>query len=161
MYECGVRLNRMEADGTVRKVAELYLVDAMTFAEAEGRMVKELHNEVDDGFDVAAIRRTSYAEALRSGKDDADAWFKAKVNFITVNEKSGKEKRHACHYIIEAADFDDARKTIGEHLRGSVVDYEIATVDKTKIVDIFAPHWQSEANRTLEQTETTEKEEQR
>lgn len=140
MYECGVRLNRMEADGTVKRVTEQYLVDAVTFAEAEGRMVKELHDEVDDGFDVAAIRRTSYVEAVRSGKDDADTWFKAKVNFITVDEKSGREKRHACHYIIEAADFDDARKAIGEHLRGTLVDHEIAPVDKTKIVDVFAPH---------------------
>lgn len=136
MYECGVRHNKAE-DGTMKKVTELYLADAMTFAEAEARMVKELHNDADDGFDVVTIKRTNYTAAVRSGKDDADTWFKAKVNFITLNEKTEREKRHPYYYIIEAADFDDARQAIGEHLRDSLVDYEIATVDKTKIVDIF------------------------
>lgn len=137
MYECGVRYNKTSDDGTLKRVTELYIVDALSFAEAEARVAGQFHNEVDDNFDVATIKRTNYTAAVRSDLDEADTWFKAKVNFITVDERTGKEKRLPDYYIIEAADFDDARNAIVRHLEGTVTDYEIATIDKTKVVDIF------------------------
>ncbi len=137
LYECGVRYEKVGDNGMKHMVTELYLVDALSFAEAEARVAGQLHNEVDDSFDVATIKRTNYSNAVRSLSDDADTWFKVKVNLITVDVKTGKEKRQPIYYIMEASDIDNARKAVVKYMEGSMADYEIATLDATKIVDFF------------------------
>ena len=92
LYECGIRYERTMPNGMSKKVTELYLVDACSFAEAEGRITKEMEPYISGDFDVVTIKRTNYSEIV-DGLSTADKWFKAKLVFITVDEKSGKEKK--------------------------------------------------------------------
>lgn len=136
LYECGIRYERTMENGMTKKVTELYLVDALSFAEAEGRITKEMEPYISGDFDVVTIKRTNYSEIVE-GLSTADKWFKAKLNFITIDEKSGKEKKQAVHFIVRATDINNAHICVVEHMKGSMIDYEIATLDETKIMDLF------------------------
>ena len=137
LYECGIRYERTMPNGMSKKVPELYLVDACSFAEAEGRITKEMEPYISGDFDVVTIKRTNYSEIVENGADSADKWFKAKLVFITVDEKSSKEKKTTTHFIVSASDINNAHFCVVEHMKGSVMDFEIATLDETKIMDIF------------------------
>ena len=136
LYECGVRYNKTEDNGMTKKVAELYLVDACSFAEAEARIIGELSYTNSSDIDVVSIKRTNYSEIVE-GLSSADKWFKAKLVFVTLDEKSGKEKKQAVYVIVHASDITKAHSSVVEHMKGSVMDYEIATLDETKILDLF------------------------
>lgn len=137
LYECGIRYERTMENGMNKKVTELYLVDACSFAEAEGRITKEMEPYISGDFDVVTIKRTNYSEIVENGADSADKWFKAKLVFITVDEKYSKEKKTTTHFIVSASDINNAHICVVEHMKGSVMDFEIATLDETKIMDIF------------------------
>ena len=137
LYECGVRYEKTADNGMTKKVTELYLVDACSFAEAEGRITKEMQPYISGDFDVVTIKRTNYSEIEENSDISADKWFKAKLMFVTIDEKSGKEKKQAVYFIVRASDIDNAHRVVVEHMKGSVMDYEIATLDETKIMDLF------------------------
>ena len=136
LYECGVRYNKTADNGMTKKVTELYLVDACSFAEAEARIIGELSYADSSDIDVVSIKRTKYS-GIVEGLSSADKWFKAKLVFVTLDEKSGKEKKQAVHFIVHASDINDANFSVVDHMAGSVMDYEIATLDETKIIDLF------------------------
>lgn len=136
LYECGVRYERTMENGMTKKVTELYLVDALSFAEAEGRITNEMEPYISGEFDVVTIKRTNISEIVE-GLSTADKWFKAKLRYITIDEKTGKEKKQAVHFIVRASDINNAHICVVEHMKGSVMDYEIATLDETKIMDLF------------------------
>jgi len=137
LYECGVRYEKTADNGMTKKVTELYLVDACSFAEAEGRITKEMEPYISGDFDVVTIKRTNYSEIVENTDLSADKWFKAKLVFISLDEKSGKEKKQAVHFIVRATDINNAHFFVVDHMAGSVMDYEIATLDETKIMDLF------------------------
>lgn len=137
LYECGVRYERTMANGMSKKVTELYLVDACSFAEAEGRIRKEMEPFISGDFDVVTIKRTNYSEIVENGADSADKWFKAKLMFVTYDEKTAKEKKQTVYFIVKASDINNAHTVVVQHMKTSFVDYEIATLDETKIMDLF------------------------
>lgn len=137
LYECGVRYERTMENGMTKKVTELYLVDACSFAEAEGRITNEIIPYISGDFDVVTIKRTNYSEIVENGADSADKWFRAKLMFVTFDEKSAKEKKQAVYFIVKAFDINNAHTMVVERMKTSVVDYEIATLDETKIMDLF------------------------
>lgn len=132
LYECGVRYERTMENGMTKKVTELYLVDALSFAEAEGRVTNEMEPYISGDFDVVTIKRTNISEIVE-GLSTADKLFKS----IIIDEKTGKEKKQAVHFIVRASDINNAHICVVEHMKGSVMDYEIATLDETKIMDLF------------------------
>lgn len=136
LYECGVRYERTMENGMTKKVTELYLVDALSFAEAEGRITNEMEPYISGDFDVVTIKRTNISEIVE-GLSTADKWFKDNLMYITIDEKTGKEKKQAVHFIVRASDINNAHICVVEHMKGSVMDYEIATLDETKIMDLF------------------------
>lgn len=137
LYECGVRYERTMENGMTKKVTELYLVDACSFAEAEGRITKEMKPYISGDFDVVSIKRTNYSEIVENGADSADKWFKAELMFVTLDEKTAKEKKQTVYFIVKASDINNAHTVVVGHMKGSVMDYEIATLDETKIMDLF------------------------
>lgn len=134
LYECGVRYERTMANGITKKVTELYLVDALSFTEAEGRITKEMKPFYSGDFDVVTIKRTNYSEIAEN--DKGDKWFRAKLLYITLDDK-GREKKTATHFIVRATDINNAHTVVVQHMKTSFVDYEIATLDETKIMDLF------------------------
>lgn len=137
-YECKVRYEKTMENGEQKKVTETYVVDALSFTEAEGRIIEEMKPYVSDNeMDVTAIKIASYKEVFFSDADKDDKFYKVRCNFITLDEKSGKEKKTAVDYLIQAATVESARKNLDEAMSGTMIDYVIVSVIETSIMDVF------------------------
>lgn len=132
-FECGVRYERQTEDGT-KKVNELYIVDALTFTEAESRITEEMKPFVSGDFDVMTIKRTRYSEYDNS---EGQKVYKAKIMIVTIDEKTVEEKRTAVYWLVPANDIGEARKKVVDAFANTSLDYEIATLDETKYLDVF------------------------
>lgn len=136
-FECKIRYEKVMEDGKNKKVTEPYLVDALSFTEAEARIIEEMKPFITGEFTVSDIKRANYTELFPCEDDAADRWFKTKLFFITLDEKSGMEKKSAANMLVQAADLRDAVKKLDEGMKGSMADYEIANVAETAIVDVY------------------------
>ena len=147
-FECKVRYEKTLENGLVKKVTEPYLVDALSFTEAERRFIEEIEPFMSGEFQVTDIKRAKYAELFETDEDAADRWFKAKVAFITLDEKSGAEKKSNQNMLIQASDLRDAVKRLDKGMEGTMADYEIASIAETSIMDVF--HYKAEADEKPE-----------
>jgi hypothetical protein len=124
-------------NGMNKKVTEPYLVDALSFTEAESRIIEEMTPFFQGEFVVAGVARANYNEIFPSEEESADRWFKCKLWFITLDEKSGAEKRTAFNVLVQAADLRDAIKKLDEGMKETLADYVIASVSETAIMDVY------------------------
>ena len=136
-FECKIRYEKTMPNGMNKKVTEPYLVDALSFTEAESRIIEEITPYISGEFTVSDIKRANYSELFVSEEDAADRWFKCKLFFITLDEKSGAEKKTSTQVLVQAADLRDAVKKLDEGMKGTMADYVIASVAETAIMDVF------------------------
>lgn len=136
-FECKIKYEKTMENGLVKKVTEPYLVDALSFTEAEKRILEEIAPFMTGEYQVSDIKRAHYAELFFTPEDSADRWFRAKLVFITLDEKSGKERKSSQNVLIQAADLRGAIARLDEGMKGSMMDYVIASVAETAIVDVF------------------------
>ena len=111
-FECKVRYDKTLEDGIIKRTMETYLVDAFSFTEAEKRFIAEIEPFVSGEYMVTDIKRAKISELFESDDSLADRWFKAKVAFVTIDEKTGKEKRAAQTMMVQAIDLRDAVKNL-------------------------------------------------
>lgn len=124
-------------DGLQKKVKEIYVVDALSFTEAEARIIDEMKSYISGEFQVQNINPASYGEIFFSDSENADKWYKSKLQFITIDEKTDKEKRTNVTYLVQAGTLEQARKNIEDVMGGTMIDYDIVGVNETKIMDVF------------------------
>lgn len=136
-FECVVKFEKTMENGLVKKVSEPYIVDALSFTEAEKRFLEYIEPFMSGDFEVKAVKRANYSEIVSATDEDADKWFKAKVAFITLDEKTGVEKKSAQNMLVQAADLRDAVKRLDKHMEGMLADYEISAVAETAIMDVY------------------------
>ena len=132
-FECKVKYEKTMENGLVKKVAEPYLVDALSFTEAERRIIEEITPFMTGAFEVSDIKRARFAEIFESDDESADRFFKAKLVFITLDEKTGKERKSSQQMLVQASDLRDAVKRLDEGMKGSMMDYTIASMAETAI----------------------------
>ena len=136
-FECKIRYEKTMEDGLQKKVSENYVIDALSFTEAEQRIMEEMSAYISGEFDIADIKKASYKEIFFSDDDLADRWYKAKLQFITIDEKTEKEKRNNVYYLVNAGTLNAAVKNIDEVMGGTMIDYAIASIAETTIMDVF------------------------
>jgi hypothetical protein len=137
-FECKVSYERQADSMGMKKVSESYLVDALSFTEAEKRIIKEIRPFVSVGeLEVVNIRRARIAELFLNDEAEDDRYFRAKVNFITVDEKSGSEKKTSATMIVKSDSLPNAVTELKAQLDSQVASYEIASVTDTQILDVF------------------------
>ena len=136
-FECKVSTNKDMGEGKFKKTTESYLVDALSFTEAEARITEEVSPFCNGELDVTDIKRAKYAELFTSEVDSDDKWYKVKANFITLDEKTEKEKKTAVLYLVQAATLEGALHNYKEGMQGSLADYEIALIQETNLLDVF------------------------
>ena len=134
-FECKVRYDKLQENGAVKKVNEPYLVDAMTFTEAENRIIEELTPCISGDFSISAVKKTKISEIFFD--ETGDRFFSAKVSFISLDEKSGSEKRISNLMLVQASDFDSAVKNFKKSMEGTLADYELQALSETMIMDVF------------------------
>ena len=136
-FECKIRYEKVMEDGLQKKVTENYVVDALSFSEAEERITEEMSSYISGEFDVADIKKAAYGEIFFSDDEMADKWYKAKLQFITYDEKTDKEKRSSVTYLVQAGSFNGAVKNTDEAMGGTMIDYVISSVAETTLMDVY------------------------
>lgn len=136
-YEVKYQHEQTQEDGTQKKVTELYTVDALSFTEAESKITEEMKLYVSGETFIKAITRAPYKEIFFDERESADKYYKAKLDFITIDEKTEKEKKSTVTYLVQAASLDEAKKNINEVMGKTMIDYDIQSIAETKIIDVF------------------------
>lgn len=136
-FECKVRFDRTMETGLLKKVTETYIVEALSFTEAERRFIEEMTPYISGEFTVTDIKRARLSELIESEDTAADRWFKAKVAYITLDEKSGAEKRTNHFMLVQATDFREAVKNLDNAMKGTLGDWVIVSITETAVMDVF------------------------
>jgi len=136
-FECKVRYEKVMEDGLQKKVTEQYVVDALSFSEAEQRIIEEMSAYISGEFEITDVKKAQYKEVFFSDAANDDRYYKAKLAFITIDERTEKEKRSNVTYLVQAATLDGAVTHINEVMDGTMIDYEKSNIAETKIMDVF------------------------
>lgn len=136
-FECKIAYEKVMEDGLQKKVKENYVVDALSFTEAESHIMEEMSSYISGEFTIEDIKIASYKEIFFSEEEMADRWYKAKLQFITIDEKTEKEKRSNVYYLVNAGTLKGAVNNIESVMGTTMIDYVIASVAETTLMDVF------------------------
>ena len=136
-FEAKVRYDKTMEDGCLKKVTETYVIDALSFGEAEKRILEEMTSYVSGEIDVCGLKIAPYKEIFFADSDMADRWYVAKLAFITIDEKTDKEKKTRVCHLVNAGNINAAVKNIEEQMAGTMIDYDTFNVSETQILDVF------------------------
>jgi len=134
-FECKVRYEKTGEDGLPKKVTEPYLVDALSFTEAEAHIIEEIKPFVSGEFTVSNIRRARIAELFDN--PSGDKWYRCKVNFVTLDEEKAIEKKTAVTMMVQAATLKDGLTLLIERMSNTLADWDIAAITETAIMDVY------------------------
>lgn len=136
LYEVKVRYNKInEKSGKEMTAKETYLIQGVTFGDAEKNIYTEMEKLVSGEFDVTNINRVTYSDILNTL--NGDKWYKSKVSFVSLDDATGKEKKVTNLILVPADNVDEATERVKESLKTLIVDYEIVSVAESPIVDFF------------------------
>lgn len=139
-FETKIRYDKTTEEGLQKAVTEQYVVDALTFGEAERTLLDEMSVYVSGECKITAISPAAYHEVFFSEKDSDDRWYKAKLQFITLDEATGKEKRATTTYLVQAASLAGAVHNLEEVMGGTSIDFQTVSLVETHIMDVFEHH---------------------
>lgn len=150
-YEVKIQYLKMQDDGKEKKVTEQYVIEALSFAEAESRIIEEMTPYISGEFDVVSEKIAPYNEILLSDNSNDDKWFLSKVSFITLDERTAKEKKQTFRYLVQAATSELALDYTKEMLSHGMSEYCIEAVQDTPTLDVFLYEVKKEVVETPEE----------
>lgn len=136
-FECTVKYQKTTEDGTEKMVSERYVVDALSFTEAEARIIEEISTYASGELGVTEIRPAAYREVFFSDNNDVDRWYKVRIAFIVIDENTMKEKKSYSYYLVNASCLNEAIKNLDQAFANSMLDYQSVNVTETMILDVF------------------------
>lgn len=134
-FECKVKYDKIQENGSVKKVNEPYLVDALSFTEAEARIIEECTPYISGEFSISAVKKTKISEIFWD--ETGDRYYMVKVMFVTIDEKTAVEKKSASFILVQASDFKGAVENFMNGMKGTMADFEIASITETALMDVF------------------------
>ena len=144
-FECKIRYDKAQENGAIKKVTEPYLVDALSFTEAEARIIEEQTPFISGEVNVTAVKRTKIAEIFWD--DSADKWYLVKVAFITIDEKTAVEKKSVSLILVAGNDFKGAYDNFMDGMKGTMADFEIVSITETPLMDVYRVKVKSEEEK--------------
>lgn len=136
-YEIKIKYDKMQEDGTQKKVTETYVISANSWGDAERKIAKEMADYISGEWEIKSIAKMAYSEILFSDRDCDDKWYKAKVAFITIDEKTEKEKQTTVTFLLQGSSVSGAVKSVDEFLADGASNHTSIAVTETKIMDVF------------------------
>ena len=136
-FTCKIKYDKVSEEGLLKKENETYMVDALSFTEAEERFITEMEPYMSGEFEVTDIKKTKVAELLESEDTQADKWYKANVALITIDEKTAKEKKQNCPMYVQATDIKDAMQRLYAFMATTLGDYTLTSIAETSIMDVY------------------------
>lgn len=144
-YEVSIRYEKTMENGKVKKVTEKYLCDALSLTESEARIIEEMSPFISGEFHVKSSKCTKYSEVFASNDERDDMWFKCKLSYVTLDEKSGAERKTSTNILVQACDLRMAVTNLDEAMKGTMAEYIIDSVADSKILDVY-PYEGKESN---------------
>lgn len=135
-FECKVSYKIEDASGKICKMTDHYLVDAISFMDAETRINEEVVSYINGEYKIDAVKREKVSEIIPCDIEEAK-WFKIKVEFITIDDKSGKEKKTGTIMFLQSANIDNVIPSLREYMKGTMCDYTIVGLTSTKIIGVL------------------------
>ena len=137
-FSVRVMYDKLHENGMQKKVKELFLIDALSFTEAEARAIGEMTPYTEGELRVTAMKIEDIVEIFnQEGNEKADKWYRVKVAFVSVDQKTGKEKKVHQSVLVKGASTEDATTVFHDGMKGTMADYEIHTVSETQYMDVF------------------------
>lgn len=146
-FECKVSYGKTLNTGIQKTVKESFLVDALSFTEAEGRIIEEIRPFVTGEFTVSAIKRANYSEVYFD--ETGDRWFRCRVAFISIDEKTGVEKLTPTNILVQATEHSQAVENLNICMKGTMADWRIIAVNETSLLNVF--RYESKLSDTQQQ----------
>lgn len=134
-FESAVSYDKIMENGTVKKVTEKNLFDALSFTEAEARTIEELTPYISGEFTVKAVKKTKINEVFWN--KDADRFYLVNVAFITIDENTGAEKQMVTQMLVQSNDFDGAVSAFKDGMKQTMADWKIISVAETPYMDVY------------------------
>lgn len=136
-FECCIKYRKTDENGAQKITTNSYIVDALSFSEAEANIIKEVQQYISEEFRVTNIKLTNYSEVISS--TDGDRWFKSKVTLVSYNEETGKEGKTNIYLLVQANDAKEAYDNTAQAMKTAMGDWMIPAVSETKLMDVFLP----------------------
>jgi hypothetical protein len=146
-FECKVKYQKVTADGKEKMVSEPYLIDAVSFTDAESRIHKELEPYISGEFHVTNIKMANYSELIPN--EGGDRWFKCKATFISMDEEKGVERRSNTYMLVQANTVKEAYDNLEKALSDTISDFEIPAIQESPLLDVFTYFGGDEADREV------------
>ena len=148
-FEAKVKYVKVGEDGREKKVSELYLLDAVSYTEAESRITEELRKMIKGNFNIVGLKKSNITELVESNDENDDKWFRSTVAIIDADQISGKEKKSNQYFLVAGSDINSALSNLQKSLSTYVVPFEIPSVKDTNFVDVF-PYFSEEKQEKLD-----------
>lgn len=136
-FECKVRYEQTQEDGLEKMVTETYVYKAADFGEAYDKATKDMSTSISGEFEITAMKIARYKEIITQDERTEERYYRVKVNLIILDEKTQKEKKIACYYLVNADSVEKARKYTDTALSDTLMDYVIEAVQEAKIIDVI------------------------
>ena len=136
-FEVKFQYEKTLENGNEKKVTELYVVDAISFSEAEAKIIEKMESYGGTETFIKGISRSQYKQIIFDERDSADKYYIFKLGFITLDENNGNEKKTTVTFLVQAASIDEAKKSMTEMMKDTMSDYVIQAIAETKIMGVF------------------------
>ena len=156
-YICKAKYGKEMDDGIMKQVTEAHLVDAVSYTEAESRIYAAMEQNVAGEFSITAISKSNISEVMNY--EDCDDWYKCKVSYSTVDGDSEKEVKINTYYLVCAENVKQAYERVDDNMNSMLVPFEIPSIVKTNIMEVFPYMEDEEGNTNLSENDYNEEEE--
>lgn len=134
-YECKVKYKKTHETGEQKVTTDTYLLDAVSYTEAEARITEEMKTFTEEDFRIMNIKVANFSEVHPF--ENSDRWFKSKVSLVALDEESGKEKKTNIYLLVQANDVKEAFDNTTKAMEQTMGDYNIPAITESAIVDVF------------------------
>ncbi|MGB3850738.1 MAG: DUF4494 domain-containing protein [Tunicatimonas sp.] len=144
-FICKVKYQKQDEKGRAKNVSEQYLVDALSFTEAEARIYEKLGSVISGEFFINNISKSNLTDVFYY--EDADVWYKCKMTYALEVEGSGKEKKVVNYVLLTAANAKQAYERVYESLNNMLVEFQVPDVVESPIVEVFPADREEDATQ--------------
>ncbi|WZL89066.1 DUF4494 domain-containing protein [Salinimicrobium sp. 3283s] len=134
-YECKVKYRKTHETGEQKVTTDTYLLDAVSYTEAESRITEEMKTFTNEDFRIMNIKVANFSEVHPF--ENSDRWFKSKVSLIALDEESGKERKTNIYLLVQANDIKEAFENTTTAMADTMGDYTIPAITESPILDVF------------------------
>ena len=146
-YECKVKYRKTQESGEQKVVTETYLLDAISYTEAETRINEEMQTYTSEEFKITNIKVANYSEI--HPVENSDRWYKSKVSLIAFDEESGKERKSNIYLLVQGNDLKEAFDNTNAAMKGTLGDYTIPAIAESPVMDVF-PYFSGDEDQLTE-----------